>query len=1333
MRAVTSEIVQFNVPAHIRESNPDFISFLKHYYAYAEQEGQSLDFLQNLVQYRDIDTATDFFADLIVKQYLKEFPTSSIVDKRLLSKHIREFFEAKGSFPSYEFLINSLFGENIEREWMTEHVLRPSANEWIQTVELLIKPTQGDYTKCIGSRVISDDPIAVGFITDIQSKVIDGEQHYVLTLDHKKIINQFKPYAEIRILKNDVVDRGSLIDADYYYGIVQPCQSTVVITNPGALYSTGQKINFIGGNGIECVAVIGETVAGKIESANIELPGLGYVVGDQITDVNNGTFAAHVTSVDGIGADISPIMELHSVVVKSGGYGYQVGDVLEAKGLPKLPTEEPLLLEVASVDYTWKLLNIRIDNTGTGYSYTNLVLYDETDDLLVPDFNAIPLIGTGLTENAITNYVVQRPGGVYDILSNTASLTLANHTYSVRMNGFGASVNATLSGGQLTGISLVSGGWNYQDPIVRIVGNGYGAVCSITKDVNGTIDNITIDSAGNDYTVISITIEERLGGGALLVPILQNETLQSGEILTVNILNRGEFSEQLVAFGVQFESVTGSGTGFTADLSYRLKDLTVNSSGGKYSSFRINTCGCSLPAVVVPVIDGGSIVRVDVVDSGSGYASDSTMTYYTSNPIGSDAILKPIFSNGHLVSVTVIDGGSGYTEQTNHLINEDDFSLLTESGLTLEYATLDDTLIIHRGEPAIISGSLGQNGSIVNCVIDYGGSGLSNPSEIEPMLITMVSNTGYGCVLKPVLENGRLIKVHILSAGIDYSLSDTAVIVGSGTGAAILPIVDDGQVIDIQIVNQGSGYQYGTYAYVYGAGDNAELELEIETGITDVEIIDRGSGYTETQTFSVSGGSGAEIRLTVKDGQLDQAYIVKSGSGYNNPTVTMPTGELIITARRYVKNVIIKNPGTGYVNPKVFIQCDSTDIPVIHTEIQNFDYSVRDVKIVSQGYGYTILPIIEIVDNSGNGAISGIDVTNPGRNFFTIPQLTISSENGAGGKIVAITNTIGQIRQVRFNTIGLNYDEISKIAFPTNLILTNTDVQFKPGEKVLKLNSSYRSYSDTTDNIDQEDGFALLAEDDTELFFEQEFYPITDIGYIHSFDYSKSYMRLDNTLDEYFFVTEDNRGLITEDGFDLVDEEHESLVEGDVIIGETTRAQSAIAKIYKASGYTYQSGINYYNSRYLNDSGKPNVKGMRIHNNERFQDFAYVLSTPLTFSEYEQYIKNVVHPAGYRAFTDVALIGFVDMTGIRLPDTGIADEESSVYIRILTTGAVYPYLGYEFVERNRFEYNNTPMNVWGSYTIGNLSRRDLVTNTEGRLMIGRQEAYIEQNGLWVDQ
>ena len=107
MKAATSEIVQFNVPGHIRESNPDFINFLKHYYAYAEHDGQALGFLQNLVEYRDIDTASDFFTDLIVKQYLKEFPTSPMVDKKLLTKHIREFFEAKGSFPSYEFLINS--------------------------------------------------------------------------------------------------------------------------------------------------------------------------------------------------------------------------------------------------------------------------------------------------------------------------------------------------------------------------------------------------------------------------------------------------------------------------------------------------------------------------------------------------------------------------------------------------------------------------------------------------------------------------------------------------------------------------------------------------------------------------------------------------------------------------------------------------------------------------------------------------------------------------------------------------------------------------------------------------------------------------------------------------------------------------------------------------------------------------------------------------------------------------------------------------------------------------------------------------------------------------
>jgi hypothetical protein len=1323
MKAATSEIVQFNVPGHIRESNPDFINFLKHYYAYAEQDGQALGFLQNLVEYRDIDTASDFFTDLIVKQYLKEFPTSPMVDKKLLTKHIREFFEAKGSFPSYEFLINNLFGESVTREWMTEHVLRPSANEWVQDVELLVKPTSGDFTKCIGSKISCVNPIAAGFVTAIQAKTIDGELHYVIKIDHKKVVNKFEPYSTIKILKNDVTNRNSTTDADFYTGIIQPCQSRITITDPGALYQTGQKINFIGGSGVESAAVVSETVSGKIENVKIERDGSGYAVGDTITDDYNQTFQAHVSSTDGIGASIAPVMEVHSVIGQFGGYGYKVGDQLEARGIKRLPHEAPLIIEVASVDYTWAVENIRIDNTGSGYSYVNLVLYDETDDVLVANFNTIAQVGTGTTQNAIANYDSQRAAGIYDILANNGSMTLADHTYSVKANGFNAELTATLSSGVLTNVTINDGGWNYQDPIIRIVGTGYGAKCSFTKNASGKITGVTIDSGGSGYTSISVTVVERFGSGAVLVPILRNQTAQSGSIQTVNILNRGEYSQELSAYDIAFDTVTGAGTGYIADLNFRVKSLVINSSGQKYKSFRANTTDYFRPAVVQPNISGGVIQSISVIDSGSGYPSDSTITFNGSSPTGVDCVLDPVFSGGRLTAVNVTSGGTEYTAQTNLLLTQDSFNLLTESGSNLEFDTLNDAIVINRGSDTIITGSLGTTGSINNVFVEYGGSGLKTAAEVTPFIIKMVSGVGSGAVLKPVLENGKLIKVHILSSGTNYLTTDTATITGSGTGAAITPIIDDGQVIDVQITSQGSGYQYGTYAYVYGAGSNAEVSLNIDTGISSVDILDTGSGYTSVQTYNITGGTGGVIRvIPAPDGSIGSVYIVSGGSGYTEPTVTLPAGQIKLNVKRDLKSVAIVNPGTGYINPKVFIQSDSIDHPVIKIEIQNFDYSLADIKLVSQGSGYTSLPKIEVVDTSGYGSISGVEITSPGRNFFALPQLNISG-SGTGGKVVAITDSIGKIRQIRFNTIGYNYDEISKIAFPTNLILTDTNVQFKVSEKIQKLNSAYRTYSESTDNIDQEDGFALLTESGDSLFFEQEYYPITDIGYIHSFDYSRSYLRLDNALDEYFFVTEDDRNVVTEDGFYLVDEEHESITEGDVIIGETSKAKSAIAKVYKASGYTEQTGTNYYNSRYLNDSGKPNVKGMRIHNNERFQDFAYVLSSPLTLSESEQYIKNVVHPAGYRMFTDVSLLGFVDLPGIQLPEQ-VGDDESSVYIRILTTGAVYPFQGYEFIERHAFMYRNTPMDLWKDYMIQTLTRDDLECPETDRLMIGRQEAYV---------
>ena len=131
-----SIVVQRQVPEHIRENYPLFVEFIKSYYDYLE-----LTQSRQLESIRDIDTSLDEFIDNFKSEIAKNVPIELSTDKRLLIKHLREFYLARGSEASYKFLFRTLFGKEVELFYPSSQILRVSDGKWKQDVSIFVENT----------------------------------------------------------------------------------------------------------------------------------------------------------------------------------------------------------------------------------------------------------------------------------------------------------------------------------------------------------------------------------------------------------------------------------------------------------------------------------------------------------------------------------------------------------------------------------------------------------------------------------------------------------------------------------------------------------------------------------------------------------------------------------------------------------------------------------------------------------------------------------------------------------------------------------------------------------------------------------------------------------------------------------------------------------------------------------------------------------------------------------------------------------------------------------------------------------------------------------------
>lgn len=391
-------IVDSQIPEFIRDDYPAFAKFLKDYYAfmdlgddgYADLGIEGNDYnqspnylLQELIDKLNLDHYDGSFLDPFLETYALDFPATAEVDKRLLIKNIRQFFEAKGSRRGVEEFFKLMYNEDVEVFLPSEFILKPSDGVW-QT-EVTIKVYANDEIT----------PVANPFT--LRGRRVDI--HYyesVASITARKIINTSVTRARKIAYTNPAA-----------YELTVDIPSGTVIPGPGV---EGELTAVIGGK----IATVDNIGAADVLRSSAGSP---YTITTGFTSDGNGSGAEFTITVDGSGAA--------GVTVDTVGDDYAPDETITIPdSLLGGGGAADLTFDVATIT-DGKIFSVTIDDGGAGYSANpSVVILPTGGDTIT----TAAVIDTRLTSGVITSTVfvnnVQGVGynNVPDLVLNTDSV-----------------------------------------------------------------------------------------------------------------------------------------------------------------------------------------------------------------------------------------------------------------------------------------------------------------------------------------------------------------------------------------------------------------------------------------------------------------------------------------------------------------------------------------------------------------------------------------------------------------------------------------------------------------------------------------------------------------------------------------------------------------------------------------------------------------------------------------------------------------------------------------------------------------------------------------------
>lgn len=286
-----STLINSQVPFFVRNDHPNFVRFVEAYYEWMEQNGETINAIKLLRDHNNIDETIDPYLEHFYNTFLKYFPENIKADKTLLLKRVKDFYLARGTERSVEFLLRVLYGdEAVQFYYPKRDILKVSDGKWYIEKSLKV----GDL---IVNGVANNDIAAVKKFTGTQIRgntsnatalveAVDVYYEGGLLVDELKLSNQTKDFASGETIFAIYYENGEerTIRANLFSGQL----NTITIDQPGTGYKIGDIVGVEGGGGSGATVVVSSVSTGNIVSIITKDGGAGFQVGNPLLITGGG-------------------------------------------------------------------------------------------------------------------------------------------------------------------------------------------------------------------------------------------------------------------------------------------------------------------------------------------------------------------------------------------------------------------------------------------------------------------------------------------------------------------------------------------------------------------------------------------------------------------------------------------------------------------------------------------------------------------------------------------------------------------------------------------------------------------------------------------------------------------------------------------------------------------------------------------------------------------------------------------------------------------------------------------------------------------------------------
>jgi hypothetical protein len=529
-------------------------------------------------------------------------------------------------------------------------------------------------------------------------------------------------------------------------------------------------------------------------------------------------------------------------------------DVINNKITPyllsnKKLTTQKLVRKITKPKYTNELIKTKYGSTGILLNGVEIANYKSNDFIYYGPIESVQVTSD------LNNYDIISP--------NIVQITDPNGV------GVGASI-ILHTNGELKKVNILDSGFDYLNtPKVKILG-GNGEGCKVNVNLINFTHSLNFNSENNNTLNLSDNI------------ILFSEEHKFRDI------------EEIV-----YKSNGNNAIGGLVDFSnYFIKSISSNSiqiySSEQDALVGINTINLTSLGQGIHTIESTikkkRISSVNVLESGVNYSNKKIIVNSTNVNDKKNTIFAKNhgYKNKEIVKYTSDEQAIGGLLEDNYyvkIVNDNEFSLIEivdDEDISPDFNFINNTIVKFEDKglgnhifnyPEIsfsVEGITGVNtfskndsqakiqpifrGKIENIFVqsfgrDYGSSDIIN-FERQP---TFNLIEGSGALLKPIILNGRIEKVIVLSEGINYNTPPEIKVIGDGSGALITPIVENGNITDVIVINKGKGYKEGSTNIIVETNNlniNTKLRFKIKSwNINNYSKLQESNSLSENQSI----------------------------------------------------------------------------------------------------------------------------------------------------------------------------------------------------------------------------------------------------------------------------------------------------------------------------------------------------------------------------------------------------------------------------------------------------------------------------------------------------